>query len=437
MAGSSMSVIPAKVVVGGQRKLTLVMTLAFLTCLCNVLDRSVLNILAEPIKRDLGLSDTQLGLLTGFAFALFYSLAGLPIARYADRPRSDRPTAIAVCMALWSGMTMLSGLVTSFGQLLAVRTLVAVGESGSGPAVITLMNHYVPAERRSRAFGIYGLGSPLGILIGLMVGGWLVGLVGWRWAFLLVGAPGLLLAAVIRLMLPEPRRTAPNPTRNSQGDQPSLIDNFRVIYRSPALLALTIATSTGGMFVAGLPNWTGVYLIRVLQLSPAQAGMLLGLSMGTGAIGTFFGGAIADRLATRHAGRALLVPCLGLLLGLPAAILAFLTNDWRIFAALYWVSVVGAAAYFGPFFSVVQLLVGEKYRATTIVIILMLFNLVGVGFSSLGIGVASDVLRLRLGVDSLRWALVAGHLFAVVPAYFYFRAASLAGRQITTDGTSA
>ncbi|MCP3731107.1 MFS transporter [Sphingomonas sp. MG17] len=409
----------------------LLLVIAVLATFFNILDRSILSILAEPIKQDLGLTDTQLGFLTGFAFALFYSFAGLPIARYVDRPHSDRPLVIASCMALWSAMTMVCGMAANYGQLLVARMLVAVGESGGGPPILTLMNHYVTPANRSRAFGIYSLGIPLGTLAGLMVGGWLADLVGWRMTFIIVGAPGLLLALIIKLTLHEPRKTEPAPVATEA--HPSILENCRVIFGSPALRWLTAATALIGVFVTALPNWTGIYLIRVVELSPTQAGLLLGLTMGAGAIGTYYGGALADRFARAGPGRALLVPCYGLLIGIPAAGLAIASSDWRVFAALYWISFVGAASYLGPFFSVVQQLVGPKYRATTIVIIMMLFNLVGVGLGSFAVGVASDYFAPLYGRDSLRWILVVGHLAAVVPAFLYYRAAALADRGIV-DG---
>lgn len=396
------------------------------------LDRSILNILAEPIKRELHFSDTELGLLTGFAFALFYSVMGLPIARYVDRPTTRRPWVISACMVLWSGMTMVSGLAATYAQLLTARILVAVGESGAGPAVMTMIDHYVPREKRSRMFGLYGLGVPLGMFLGLGLGGWLVDQVGWRAAFFLVGAPGILLG-LSWLFMWEPRLTAPAPVAAPVSAQkpPTLAENFLVIVRIPALLWLTVAAAMGGMYSVGLPSWAGVYMIRVLDLSATQTGIILGLIMGVGGgIGSFFGGLLADRLAAKDPGRALLVPGIGLLIGMPAAMLAFTTNDWRIFTALFWIPVLGAASYFGPVFSMVQQLVPPSYRATTLVLVIMLANLIGAGLGPFLIGLLSDLLQPHFGIESLRWALVAGYAVSFVPAYFYIKARALAGEQV-------
>ena len=413
---------------GGRTRFAVLMTIAVVSAVIAYIDRSVLTILAEPIKRDLGFSDTQLGLLTGFAFAVFYSLAGVPIARYVDRPSTHRPAVIATCMALWSAMCMLSGLIVSYSQLLLARALVAVGEAGAGPAVITLINDHVPRANRARVFAVYGLGLPLGTLLGLTLGGGLVGRVGWRWTFIIVGAPGLLVALGIRLFLHEPRER-----RSRSAEQPLLRDNVAVILRSPALRWLTAATSLGGIISLGLPIWTGVYLIRVLGLSPAKAGLILGVALGVGgALGTYFGGLIADRLSRHDQGRALLVPCVGLLVGMPAAIGGFLCHDWPAFAVLYFIAIIGASTHVGPLFSLVQLLVGERHRATTIVIVLMLFNLVGAGLGPFLVGTGSDLLRPRFGVESLRWIMIAGQATAVIPAALYLRATALAGPAIAS-----
>ena len=170
----------------------------------NFIDRQILSILLQPIKDELGLSDTALGLLTGFAFALFYATLGIPIARYADR--GNRRNLIALALAIWSGMTALSGLAQNFWQLLAARIGVGVGEAGCSPPAHSMISDYFPAERRATALGIYSLGIPVGILFGFLAGGWLNEFFGWRVAFFVVGIPGLLLAVLVRFSLREPPR---------------------------------------------------------------------------------------------------------------------------------------------------------------------------------------------------------------------------------------
>lgn len=406
----------------------MLVTLGTLTALCNFLDRSILNILAEPIKRDLNFSDTQLGLLTGFAFALFYSVMALPIARFADRPETNRPRLIAICVALWSAMTMACGAVTSYGQLLGARVLVAIGESGAGPAVVTLMDEQVPPARRSRYFAIYGLGVPLGTLCGLLIGGWVVDLFNWRIAFLVVGAPGLLLALAVKLLLGEPREM--NKRTMSTGGT-GVADVFRTIARSPALCWLLAGNAMSGLFAVGLPSWSGVYLIRLLHLSPAHAGTLLGLLIGVGGgLGTYAGGMLADRLSARRPGRALLAPVIGLVILVPAGILALSSNDWRVFAIFYVIAACGASAYIGPLFSTLQRLAGQRHRASVVVVAVMLFNVVGAGIGPLLIGYASDLLSNSAGAAGLRWAMIVAYSTGVLAALLYARAMILVNGEL-------
>lgn len=417
-----------------RRRLNIIVILGTVTSAVNFLDRSVLNILAEPIKVDLGLTDTQLGILTGFAFALFYSLMGIPIARYVDRPRTDRPAVIGMCVALWSAMTVVCGLTANFVQLLIARMFVAVGESGSGPAILTLINHYVPQSLRTRTFAIYGLGVPIGTLLGLVLGGVLVDLIGWRWTFIAVGAPGLVLAVAVKIFMHEPRKDAGSEnTTKTASKNPSIVDNVSLILRSSALLLILIASSLGVIVAVGLPSWTGVYLIRILGLSPTATGLILGLTFGVaGGLGTYLGGVVADRISTEDPGKTLYVPALGLVIGIPAAFIAFASSDWIIFAAFYWIVVLGASAYIGPVFSLLQLLVPSYHRATTTVIVIMFWNLIGAGLGPFLVGFGSDLLRDSLGQDSLRWALVLGHLSAILPAVLYLLAAKKVKASVET-----
>lgn len=432
---SDVAVVPERA--RAKQSFNVLLLLATMTSTVSFIDRSVLNILAEPIRQDIHFSDTQLGLLTGFAFAAFYSLMGIPIARYVDRPTTSRPTVISVCLALWSSMTVVSGFVTTYAQLLIARMFVAVGESGAGPAIMTLLDNYVEPSKRSRVFAIYGLGVPIGTLLGLAMGGLLVDLFNWRIAFVVVGAPGLLLALLVWLFIREPRKDIPVPETDLV-QMPSVLQNIDIMIKSPAVRWLVAATSLGGMFVVGLPSWGAVYLIRVLELSATQSGLILGLIMGIGGgLGTYFGGALADRLSVNDLGRALLVPAYGLLIGIPAAVVAFLTDSWIIFAAFYAITIFGGAAWFGPVMAVVQRLVPLSYRATTIVILIMLANLIGAGLGPTMIGVFSDLLTPSYGVDGLRWVLLGFNLVAFLPAIFYIKARSLAAQAIVDAEVNA
>ena len=170
----------------------------------NFIDRQILSILLEPVKADLGLSDTAMGMLTGFAFAMFYATLGIPIARYADR--SNRRNLIALALGIWSFFTALSGVAQNFWHLLAARIGVGVGEAGCSPPAHSMIADYYPAEQRATALGIYSLGIPIGIMFGLFAGGWINEFFGWRMAFFVVGLPGIILALVVRFTLAEPPR---------------------------------------------------------------------------------------------------------------------------------------------------------------------------------------------------------------------------------------
>jgi len=181
-----------------------VLGILFVTYTFNFIDRQILGILVEPIKQDLGVSDTAMGLLTGLAFAVFYTVMGIPIARIADR--TNRRNLIAIALAIWSGFTALQGAAQNFWQLLIFRVGVGVGEAGCSPPSHSIISDYYPANRRATALGIYSLGIPVGILFGFFVGGWMEQFFGWRWAFVVVGIPGLILALVVRFTVSEPPR---------------------------------------------------------------------------------------------------------------------------------------------------------------------------------------------------------------------------------------
>ena len=262
----------------------------------NFLDRQIVNILAEPIRRDLDLSDTQIGLMTGIAFALFYTVLGLPIARYADRPGTDRAKLIAGALAIWSAMTALCGLAQNFGQLLLARIGVGVGEAGCTPAAHSLIADSVPAEKRASALAFYALGIPIGSLLGMLIGGILADTIGWRKAFLFVGAPGLLLAIVVVLFLRDPRRKQVLDAKAPALPVLGMGAAIKSLLLSRTYVLLLAAGSAASFLSYGKSTWTTIFFQRTHGLSTSEVGFWFGIGGGiAGITGTILGGWLADR----------------------------------------------------------------------------------------------------------------------------------------------
>jgi predicted MFS family arabinose efflux permease len=263
------------------------------------LDRQVIVILAEGIKKDLGLSDTQVGLMAGLAFALLYTLLGLPLARLADHPRTNRVGLIALCVGAWSLMTALCGLANNFTQLLLARVGVGIGEAGGTPAAHALIGEMVEPAKRSSALAIYGMGIPLGSLLGLVLGGFLADKIGWRATFLTLGAPGVLVALLLVLTVKDPRRTGVQSVQAAPAAEP-LKTTLGLLLASPAFVLLLAAATVVSFLGYGKGVWTAAFYMRSHHLSAGQVGLWLGLSSGlAGVFGTWLGGALAERFGRR------------------------------------------------------------------------------------------------------------------------------------------
>jgi MFS transporter, Spinster family, sphingosine-1-phosphate transporter len=381
------------------------LTFSLLVSTLSFLDRSVLGILAEPIKHDLGLSDAQLGVLTGLTFALFYVLAGLPIARYVDRPRTHRPMVIALCVSTWSIATALCGSVSNFAQMVITRFAVGAGEGGVNPPVITLINDTVPLQSRARAFAVYSIGSSLGLFLGMAVGGFLADAVGWRTTFLILGIPGIPLAILIFLLVREPRHSFKTDTQqaaDARAPTGSLGGAITILLQTPALIWMVCTATCVGAAGMGAYSWLGVFAIRNLSLSATEAGLLMGLVIGVaGIVGNLIGGWAADHLRNM-----MLVPALGLILGAPLSFAAFLSSDPLLFAALFFIPAVALAAWSPPLLTLMQGVTPREYRGTTMQFSALASNLIGGGLAPLVIGALSDALAPQHGVDSLRYAVL-------------------------------
>ena len=370
----------------------------------NFVDRQILSVLIEPIKADLGLSDTQLGLLTGFAFAIFYATLGVPIGRLADRV--NRVNIIAGAAALWSVMTALSGLAQNFWQLAAARVGVGVGEAGCTPPAHSMIADLFPAGRRASAMSIYQLGVPIGSVVGLMAGGWINEIWGWRVAFMAVGLPGLLVALVLKWVIQDPPRgrseeAAPHDPSVGFGEALALIWKIR------SFRNISYGMGLAGLGAYGVMTWFPAFLMRTYEIGSGEAASWLGpLGLLGGVSGTLLGGFLTERLSRRDRRWYTWLPSLALVLGLPALAWILLTEHFAVVIALLVLPNLFGSVHTGPSFAMVQSLAPVRVRARASAIILLVTNLIGLGLGPLVIGALSEWLEPFYGVRSLGYAML-------------------------------
>jgi predicted MFS family arabinose efflux permease len=368
--------------------------LLVLTYTLNFVDRTIVAVLAQPIKEALNLSDTQIGLLGGLAFALVYTLLGVFMARLAER--YSRVVIMTVAIAIWSAMTALGGLVSNFWQLAFARAGVGVGEAGFLPTSHSLISDHFPPSRRATALAIFALGIPLGSLTGAFAGGWIAEHLSWRSAFFVVGAPGLLVALLVLFTFKEPPRGMND--SEAVGETPSTLAVLRRMASKPAMLwAIAGATcaSTGGY---GVGNFLGPHLIRHFHLTLSQAGVVGGLIVGAPpCIGALFGGVIADWVGKRDKRGYGWVPAAGLLFAAPFYMAGLMQPGWQVFFALMLIAGVGQQFYLGPTFGVVNNAMHPQMRATAVAFMSVCLNLIGLGLGPLLTGRISDGFARSLG----------------------------------------
>jgi MFS family permease len=380
----------------------------------NFLDRQIVTILAEPIKVDLGLSDTQIGLMTGLAFAIFYTVLGIPIARLADR--SNRVTIISIALVIWSGMTAVCGMAQNFVQMLAARIGVGVGEAGCSPPAHSLIADYFPPEKRASALSIYALGIPIGSILGLLTGGWIAEFYGWRMAFFLVGVPGIVLAIVFKLTVREPLRGMSDIAAGAAQPQPPLGVTLRTLMRNRTMAHLALGGALTAFVGYGLGQWLPAFFIRTHGLGVAETATYFGLVLGVAsAAGTFLGGAIADRLAVWDRRIYAWLPAAGVLVAFPFFFIALLLDRPYLAIAILITPNLLNSLWLGPAFGTIQNLAPMRMRAMASAVLLFIVNIVGLGLGPFAVGVISDLLSGRFGGESLRYAILiatAGYFWA-------------------------
>jgi MFS family permease len=380
--------------------------LAILTAVAalNVIDRFLFGLLIEPIKRELGLSDAALGLLAGFAFALFYTVGGIPVARWADR--GVRRSIIALGLFLWSAMTVACGLSQSVGQLALARVGVGIGEAAGAPPSHSLISDTFPPERRAGALAFMSMGGSLGLILALVGGSWIAEAYGWRAAFVAAGLPGIALALVVRLTVREPERgrfDAPSPV----AARSSLRETLGFLFGLSAYRHLIAASSLHSLAGSGAASWNPAFLMRVHGMSVSEAGLKLALlSASFTALGIALWGWVADRLAARDARWYQWLPALG-----SSAALPFLAGF------LLWPDAAGALAFLAPAsflaaasvgagHAVHQGLARPEMRATSSAIALLIGNLVGLGLGPTLVGFINDALEPAQGALAVRTSLL-------------------------------
>ena len=370
----------------------------------NFVDRQLLSILQESIKADLLLSDQQLGLLTGFAFALFYTVAGIPIARYADR--NNRRNVVAIAIALWSFMTAISGLVQNYLQLLLARIGVGVGEAGGSPPAHSMISDIFPPERRASALAFYSMGINFGILFGFLAGGWLNEFFDWRVAFFVVGAPGIVVALFVRYTLREPIRGLMEDRQDVATDTP-FPEVLNLLWSRLSFRHLAIGGALNAFAGYSSSNWTASFMIRSHDMSTGELGTWLALIMGVGgAIGVFWGSYIAERLAKFDVRWYMWMPTITGMICVPFMIATYVVEG--AYTALIVSIVPGVLfnVYLGNSLAMTHALVGLRMRAVASAILFFLINLIGMGLGPWGVGLLSDMLSAELGSESLRYAML-------------------------------
>lgn len=398
-----------------------VLGLLTLAYVFNFVDRQIISILQEPIKLEFSLSDTQLGVLNGFVFAIFYVGFGIPIARWADVGK--RKTIIALAISVWSAMTALCGVAQNYLQLLAARIGVGVGEAGCSPPAHSMISDIFPQKFRATAMATYSLGINVGILFGLLLGGWLNELYGWRVALFAVAAPGLLIGLLIKFTVDEPPRVT-NVTQEVAPASPAFSQVIVHFWQLRTVRWLALGAGLSSFVGYGLANWLPSFLVRIHSMGTGEIGSWLAMIAGVGgALGTFAGGYFADKLSARDARWALWVPMAILIICVPLLTVTLLADDKLSALLVYIIPGSIMTGYIGPAIAVTHNLADSRMRAMGSALLFLVINIVGLGLGPVFVGLVSDALGASHGADGLRYAMLSAVLLGgVLAALCFYRA---------------
>ena len=385
---------------GSRSYRTYVLSALTIIYILNFVDRGLLAVVGPELVPELGISDTQFGLLTGFGFALLYTIVGIPLARYADA--GHRVWIMTVCVALWSLMTVLCGLATdvtigsvtigAFWILLMCRVGVGIGEAGCTPPANSLIADYYAPRDRSQALGVYSMGVTLGTMFANLIGGWVTDVFDWRTAFFVVGLPGVLIAAVFKLTVKEPPRGYTDP-QGTQSKQPvEMREAIRELMTKPAFWWMTAGATVAAFCGYGISSFQSIFLVRMHEITTGEAAIWINAPVSmSSAIGTFATGWLATKLYKKHPGAIAWVPALGLALSIPFYVFAFTTQN-LLYAALGLI--IGGFVKYGYIaaqYTIGQGVVSMRVRATATAVLLFIANLIGYGCGPLFIGFTSDI----------------------------------------------
>jgi len=382
-----------------------VLALLTLTYVFNFIDRQILAMLMEPIKQEFGVSDTAMGFLSGFAFVFFYTIAGIPVARWADR--GSRKTIITLALAIWSAMTAACGLARNFVELAMLRVGVGIGEAGGSPPAHALIADYFPPRLRATALSLYACGVYVGAALAFLAGGWLIEHYDWRTAFYVVGLPGVLLALLVGFTLKEPLRGLVENRQHQAEEFVSFPEVVRYLLSRRAFVFVALGSAVQSLAGYGVLTWGPSFLGRVHHMPWTEIGIWLGWVVGVaGCIGAYAGGSLADRLARRDARWYMRLPALQSLLCVPF-VAAFALLDDKALALLCFIPFYTfGAMYVGPMFSVIQGVAPLRMRTTASALLLFFVNMIGLGFGPLLVGVLNDYAFAAYGQEAIRYSLM-------------------------------
>lgn len=424
-----MSIMPPTVT----RRSHFTLALLALVYVFSFIDRNVIAIVIEPIKQEFGASDTLMGLLTGLAFAVLYGVLSIPLGRMVDQG-ADRRKMISICCGLWSIATMACGMATSFWQLLMARMTVAIGEAGGMAPSVSMVSDMYPKNRRSLAMSVFMLGPHLGILIAMMVGGYVAQTYGWRMTFFVFGIPGVIIAASLWLFARDPGRGIFDSTEERRQAQAArnikIGPQIKSIFQVRAFVLLCFACGLTGVVGYGFGIWAPTFLLRTYEMPLAQAGFMFGIASGLfAACGALFSGWLCDRLIVKNTRWQLGLPLIGILVSLPMGI-AFLlwpqTSSFSVgsfdvpFAMLFCAGFSFFQSWWpGLTFTAVSHLMTSSQRAMGAAFLNLFMTLLGAGLGPLLSGTLSDFYSISMGQDGLRWALVSVLSLLLLTALLY------------------